>query len=414
METMAKQKQAVIRAAVCLALMAVALPLMAAQKRTALKRQALERSVTPAEMRRRVLEARPLAMYYFIGDARGLKSFTSNASRMTVIAPQCYWVESDGVIRGEVPPRLLAIARRKGLPVMPLIFNRGFNRETVSALLRNPEAQRRAISDMADRAEKENLVGYQFDLENIDPADQSQFTSFVKAAAQRLHDEGRLLSVALVPKFTDEFPRTDLPDHPTMGEWAAAYDYRAIGESADFVTLMTYDHFNRSTPAGPIAGYEWVKKALDYAEARIPPDKLLLGIALYGREWSELGVSTFSRSLDAREVRALRVRWKSSQQWDDRWRSPWFQYHRGRATRTVWFENSKSWAAKLSLVREDHLRGFAAWRLGFEGPNFWSLTGIRPAKLEKRAPRRAAPAVAAKGPVARQESLKEVQAATSK
>ncbi len=411
---MARRKKFVRCLTACVALLAVALPLGAAKKRVARKARAKTKTFTLAEMRRRVLEARPLAVYYSIGDSRGLKSLAAHASRMTVIAPQCYWVESDGVIQGEVPPELLEIARRKGLPVMPLVFNRGFNRETITALLHSPEAQRRLVSYMAYHAAKENLVGFQFDLENIDPADQSLFTAFVKAAAARMHEDGRLLSVALVPKFSDQFPRPDLPDHPTLGEWAAGYDYHALGESADFLTLMTYDHFNRSTAAGPIAGYEWVKKALAYAEARIPPEKLLLGIALYGREWSELGVSTFSRSLNAQEVRELRIGWKIKPQWDDRWRSPWFQYRRGRVTRTVWFENSRSWREKLNLVRDDHLRGFAAWRLGFEGPSFWSLTAIRPARPGKRAIRRAGASNAGKGSVAKKESSKEGAPANSR
>jgi spore germination protein len=414
METMARQAKFVKRLAICAALLAVALPLGAVQKRAARKARVKAKTVTLAEMRRRVLEARPLALYYFVGDTRGLKSLAANSSRITVIAPQCYWVESNGVIRGEVPPQLLAIARRRGLPVMPLVFNRGFNRETVTALLHSPQAQRRVLSDLASLATRENLVGYQLDLENIDPADQSLFTAFVKTAAERMHHDGRLLSVALVPKFSDQFPRPDLPDHPTLGEWAAAYDYQALGESADFLTLMTYDHFNRSTPAGPIAGYDWVKKALAYAEARIPPEKLLLGIALYGREWSELGVSTFSRSLNAQEVRELRISWKTKPQWDDRWRSPWFQYRRGRVTRTVWFENSRSWAEKLKLVRDEHLRGFAAWRLGFEGPRYWSIPAVNPAPPARRAVRRAGVPRARKTPVARKESPKEGAPANSR
>jgi spore germination protein YaaH len=411
---MARRKELVKCLLACAALLAVAVPLSAVEKRTARQARAKKESVTLSQMRRRVLEARPLALYYSIGDLRGLTSLAAHASRMTVIAPQCYWVESDGVIEGEVPPELLAIARRKGLPVMPLVFNRGFKRETVTALLHSPEAQRRAIHYMAYHAAKENLAGYQLDLENIDPADQSLFTDFVKAAAARMHQEGRLLSAALVPKFSDQFPRPDLPDHPTFGEWAAAYDYRALGESADFVTLMTYDHFNRSTGAGPIAGYEWVKKALDYAEARIPPEKLLLGIPLYGREWSEHGESTSSRSLNAQEVRELRINWETKPQWDDRWRSPWFQFQRGRVTRTVWFENSRSWREKLNLVRDEHLRGFAAWRLGFEGPSFWSLEAIRPGRPAKRAVRRAAAPSGEKGSAPKKESPKEGAPANSR
>ncbi len=341
-------------------------------------------------------------MYYYIGDARGLKSMAAHGSRMGLLAPQSYWITSEGRIRGELPPHVAEKARRLKLAIMPLVFNRGFDREIVTALLHQPAAQLRAANEMAELAVKEGFVGFQIDLENIAPEERALFTDFVRQAADRLHQDGRLLSVTIVPKFTDALPESS--SAPTMGQWAAAYDYRALGDIADFVTLMAYDHFSRLTGAGPIAGYEWVRKSLDFTVARIPPDKILLGIPLYGREWIDLGDRTLSRSLDAREIGVLRARWKPATQWDDRWRSPWFQIHRRDAVHTVWYEDRRSWSAKLALVSEYHLRGFSAWRLGFEGPNFWSLSGIRPPVVMKSGSRRAGVAKASKGAAAKNNS----------
>jgi spore germination protein YaaH len=428
METMASQNKFVGRG-VCVftvALLATAAGMIAAQRpevtkpavpkppaheRSARKTPATGRNSALAAARRRVLNAQPLAMYYYVGDARGRQSAQAHASQMTVLAPQCYWVEKDGVLRGALPPQVTEIAHRAHLPVMPLIFNRGFDRETVTALLHDPKAQQRAVSYMAYHAAREHFVGYQIDLENLDPADKDLFTEFVRSAAERMHREGRLLSVALVPKFSDVYPSIPTPENPTTGEWAAAYDYRALGGIADFLTLMTYDHFNRSTPAGPIAGFEWVKMALDFAEARIPPDKLLLGIALYGREWTETGSNTFSRSLTAQNIRELQHRWDSEARWDERWKSPWFQLQKGDATHTVWYEDSRSWTEKLNLIREHHLRGFAAWRLGFEGPDFWSLAAVKSPKPKPRAKRRPSTERAAKGSA--KHSSQQARAAAS-
>jgi spore germination protein YaaH len=410
---MARRKSFLKMLVVIAALAAAGTPLSRSEEKAAAAPNSRRENSRLARMRRRILGARPLAMYYSMSDKRGMESLERHARRMTVVAPQCYWVEGDGVVAGSLPPRLKEISSRARLPVMPLVFNRGFNRETVTALLHHPEAQRRAVTYLAFHARRENLAGFQIDIENIDPADQQLFTAFVKAAADRMHQEGRLLSVALVPKFSDQFPRPDLPDHPTMGEWAAAYDYRALGEIADFVTLMTYDHFNRSTPAGPIAGYDWVKKALAYAEERIPPDKLLLGIPLYGREWTEAGEYVRSRSLTAAMVHELRGEWRTSSRWDDEWRSPWFQVQRGRTTHTVWYENSRSWTEKLNLVRDDHLRGFAAWRLGFEGPEFWSLEAIEARKTPRRGSPHGARPAGSGSAVARQGTAVDGAPATS-
>jgi hypothetical protein len=72
-------------------------------------------------------------------------------------------------------------------------------------------------------------------------------------------------------------------------------------------------------------------------------------------------------------VRALIERPEVHVQWDARWRSPWFEYSDGASLRTVWYEDSRSLKEKLSLMQKYGLRGFAAWRLGDEGPDFWPL-----------------------------------------
>ena len=328
--------------------------------------------------RDRVLNAQPLAMYYYYDDPRGLKSIQEHSSEMTLLAPQCYVVEPDGVIQGTLPPGIAEASASSPVALMPLVFNKGFDRSTVTRLLHSPKAQERAVSYMAYLAARENTVGIQIDLENIAPADMARFTRFVRLAAARLHRDGRLLSVAVVPRFADGPPGRPRPGRPSSGEWSAAFDYRALGRAADFLTIMAYDQSHRTGPAGPIAGYEWVRKILDYAVKRVDRKKLLLGLPLYGREWTEASRNSASRSLSALEVRELLARPDVEVQWDDRWRSPWFQYREAGSLRTVWYEDSRSWSEKLRLVTEYRLRGFAAWRLGFEDAEFWPAAQFAP------------------------------------
>jgi spore germination protein YaaH len=76
--------------------------------------------------------------------------------------------------------------------------------------------------------------------------------------------------------------------------------------------------------------------------------------------------------------------------WDERWRTPWFQYHDDTGLHTGWYEDSKSLEAKLELMQKYHLRGFAAWRLGVEDPAFWALAFAKsrtgPEHLQRRPP----------------------------
>jgi len=261
---------------------------------------------------------------------------------------------------------------------MPLVVNPGFDRDAASALLRHRRAQQRAVAYLARLAERYNFAGWQLDLEYIDPADKLRYTQFVQRAAARLHQEGRLLSIAVVPRFSDVYPDVDPGREFHGGEWGAPYDFRALGRVVDFMTLMTYDHHSSATPPGPVAGYDWVKAALDYATARVPRQKILLGIPFYGREWVQSGEDSSARTLSFADAQDRMEQWQVPGLWDERWRTPWFQYSDTDGLHTGWYEDSRSLQAKLALMEEYRLRGFAAWRLGVEDPAFWTLLLEKP------------------------------------
>ena len=50
-----------------------------------------------------------------------------------------------------------------------------------------------------------------------------------------------------------------------FAEWHGAYDLRALGEAVDILCLMTYDQSTRWTTPGPVGGWDWTNKNLEYA-----------------------------------------------------------------------------------------------------------------------------------------------------
>ena len=331
-------------------------------------------------MRERVMAARPLAMYYTTGGTFGLNSIEEHASDMTILAPQCFWLDQNARVQGSIPAPTLDAARRSGLPVMPLLYNQSFSRRVASLVLHNRPLQDAVISELAEIARREDLLGFQLDLENIAPDDINLYTRFVEDAAEEFHRQGRMLSVAVVPRFLDSVP----------SQWAAAYDYPALANAVDFLSLMAYDNSGRLGQPGPIAGYDWVRNALEYASSRVPADKLLLGIALYGREWSDDGHSLQARTLPFPETQALLSRLSLTPRWDERHRSPWFEFRTRGTVNSVWYENARSIQEKLGLLGQYRLRGFAAWRLGMEDPRIWSMvTAMRNGQAQAHADSRA-------------------------
>jgi len=366
----------------CLARMMIVLllalaSLAAAQTASVPARTAGKPASAVVKARWHVLGAHPLEMYYYSEGSQGIESLEQHASQMTLVAPQSYSVDEEGFVRGEVPSEILEIAKRAKVAVMPLLVNPGFDRDAASALLRSRRAQQRAVAYLASIAKRNNFVGWQLDLEYIDPEDKGYYTQFVRRAVVRLHQEGRLLSIAVVPRFSDVYPDVDPSREFHSGEWGAPYDFRALGRMVDFMTLMTYDHHSSATPPGPVAGYDWVKAALEYATERVPRQKILLGIPFYGREWTQSGGETSARSLTFADAQDRMEQSGVEGLWDERWRTPWFHYRDASGMHTGWYENSKSLEAKLELMQEFHLRGFAAWRLGVEDPTFWALAAVK-------------------------------------
>jgi spore germination protein YaaH len=295
-----------------------------------------------------VLGTRPLGMYYYTTDSRGLESLGKYSAKMTLLAPQCFWVDAEGFVHGQVPPEILQMSREANLPLMPLLINPGFNRPLAHTLLSSSKAQERAAMYMAYLAQRDGYVGWQLDLEFVDPADKARYTRFVERVAARLHRDGRLLTVAVVPRFSDAYPGTDGTGAFRTGEWGAPYDFRALGRVADLVTLMTYDHHHTQGPPGPVAGYDWVKAALDYAVRRVPRQKLLLGIPFYGREWVSNGEKATSRTLSFADAAVRTAQPGVEPRWHERWRTPWFEFRDASGLHTGWYED-KFWSLTAIL-----------------------------------------------------------------
>lgn len=67
--------------------------------------------------------------------------------------------------------------------------------------------------------------------ERIPPADRELYNSFLRKLASSLHKENKILATALAPKTYNI----------ETGSWHGAHDYRAHGQIADFVIIMTYE-----------------------------------------------------------------------------------------------------------------------------------------------------------------------------
>jgi spore germination protein len=112
-----------------------------------------------------------------------------------------------------------------------------------------------------------------------------------------------------------------------------------------------------------------VERVINYAMKYFPPSKIIIGIAGYGYDWSSFS----GKAKNYNAIHSMVNKHKIVPKWHSVYRVPYFTYKSWGVKHEVWYENSHSTAAKLSLIRKYDLRGVALWRLGYEDPAIWKV-----------------------------------------
>src|SRR5512141_339895 len=71
------------------------------------------------------------ALWYSVPSEESTQSFLAHAGQISIVSPQVFSIDSLGVISGSVDPRVIAKAHEKGVKVVPLVMNPGFDQPTI-------------------------------------------------------------------------------------------------------------------------------------------------------------------------------------------------------------------------------------------------------------------------------------------
>lgn len=327
-------------------------------------------------------------LMYLVDRPESIASFRAHAQQVSIIAPQCFTMDNQGFVRGEVPPEVLEIAHQHGVAVMPLVVNGvGFDQPLMHAVLDNAEARARAIRYLLYYALRDGYIGIQFDYENIHYSYRDKFTQFVREAARQFHERGLKLSIAVVGKISDD-RNTETPGG--YDNWSGVYDYKKLGEIADFLSIMAYPQHGGFSEPGPIAGVPWVKQVAKYSLSQVPARKLSLGVPLYGTRWTAIlpGQQGAAAEFVQDNEGSANKKWTVKRSpypmmgdvlaqhkplWDDTEQAYRIEFVEANAPNVIWYEDSHSIAPKLSMSKEARMLGISAWVLGEEDPALWTL-----------------------------------------
>jgi len=289
---------------------------------------------------------------------------------MSYLTPFTYGITAQGGLLPLQDGMLLREAELLGTaPLMhlsTLTEEDTFSSQRAVDLLTDAQRQEDIIGQIIAVAQEKGYRGVDVDFEFIPGAQGASYAGFIRLLRERLAPLGLPVTVALAPKTSAGQP----------GLLYEGHDYAALGAAADFVLLMTYEWGYTYGPPMAVAPLPNVRAVLDYAVTEIPREKIYLGIPNYGYDWPlpfRRGESR-ARSISNQEAVALAVHYGAEIFYDERAQSPFFRYTAEDGTvHEVWFEDARSMAAKLRLIREYGLHGAGYWNLMRPYPQGWTL-----------------------------------------
>ncbi len=302
-------------------------------------------------------------IYGYYVDASSYQSVSNYGKLLTGIIPFSYNITKAGLIYGDHDTDAASLAKIRSLKNYALIHNisgSNFDGELVRQVLSSSTRRAALIANIYGLLRSNGYGGVNIDFENLKPASRELFNVFIRELSAKLRPGGFQLTISVPAKTADY----------ASSAWFGAFDYATLGAYADRIMLMTYDEHSRVSGPGPVASIGWGEWVLRYAVSKIPAEKVVLGLAGYGYDWTSFGSA---KAVTYQQVLNLLKKHDVSANWDAASKSPYFTYFSGGRRHTVWYENSTSLSAKVDLVTRYGVRGVALWRLGFEDQRLWQV-----------------------------------------
>lgn len=289
---------------------------------------------------------------------RSFEDFRAHYRQIGTVHPTYFDCTPGAEIAGKDDPLVTGWARQRGVRVLAR-FN--CQRGTVlNRILREPALREYWLNAMTAATEHYGYDGISLDFEAGWAGDRNEYSSFVADLARRLHDRGRLLSVAASAKTWDP------PNHPR----ATFFDYAELARHADTIFVMGWGiHWATSGP-GAQDDVEWLRRVVDYVKTMPDRGPFVLGTQLYAMDWTH-GSSAPAATYEHEDAIALAAQHGVTPVRDPATDSNTFSYTDAAGARhEVWFQDAATERTRIAMAREAGI-GIGFWRLGREDQRLW-------------------------------------------
>ncbi len=298
-------------------------------------------------------------------DFIGISKLDEVINYLSLIMPFTYGFTPDAELI--IPSDIVIINKAKSVGVTPILHlstltaDGNFDSNLPSYIFQNPSLKAKLIDNLLSEVSSKEYGGIDVDFEYLRETDKDNYVAFTKALAEKLHEIGKILIIALPPKTSNN----------QEGLLFEGIDYGLLGENADYVLIMAYEYGYRFGPPLAIAPVNMVKKVLDYAVSGIPANKILLGISNYGYDWTLPYIRGESDAPSISTVEALEIakHYGAEIRFDEAAMAPFFNYTDVSGNiHEVWYEDARSFEAKVELIKNYNLAGGLIWEISRDNP----------------------------------------------
>jgi spore germination protein YaaH len=214
----------------------------------------------------------------------GFESVKNNSDKINNISPVWFDLKSDGSLDDKKPQNykeIINLAKEKSMSITPSIAL--FEHNILTSALNSESNFDRHLSQSLDIAKIDGVDGIDIDYEAIKLSDRDKYFDYLTKLKEGLSKNNKILSVTVLPKWGENI------NYSSFRETREVQDWKKISDIADQVRIMAYDYTWQSAPfSGPISPISWVKKILEYSKDKIPSNKTILSLPLYGYEKFEV------------------------------------------------------------------------------------------------------------------------------
>ena len=286
---------------------------------------------------------------------------------VNVVSPTWFEIATpEGKVNSKANMDYVRWAHNRGMEVWGLLSN-SFEPDLTTEALSTYERRKYIIQQTIDLAKSYDLDGINIDFENVYTKDGPYVTQFMRELKPLARANDLILSIDVTPKSNSEM-------------WSVFLDRKSLGEVTDYMMLMAYDeHWAASPKSGSVASLPWtessIRRIID--EDSVPPKKLVLGIPLYTRVWSEEEIKgetkVSSKAIGMSTAASILSEFKLDKEYLDDIGQNYVEYKEDGTVKKIWLEDEVSLQARVEQAKSFELGGIGVWNRNFANDTAWKV-----------------------------------------